>query len=677
MVPEQGDDGMGMQIASNVIAISTLNGLEKNRKKQSKALNQAASGTRINYAGDDASGYAISERMRVQIRSLNQDVENVKTGKDLLHTAEGGVQSIVNELRNLKAMALDSANDTNTDVDRATIQKEFSSRMEEINDIAATTNYNGKILLDGRYGELGCGVQKQQFGVNSNGIISSKTTLQGVQTLLTKTVAVSLAASSNSTIVYDPNSPFKYNDKISGLFPVATGNHALSSLGGITGYSPYGRLSIAEDSSWKDAAGNPFAKLDIYDSVSSEGTIPSDPPKSYWLNSSKGKVLTKKELVNVLGDTATIKGANAIRGIKEGGTGIISKNEVTQAIELIDYTASIVPGSGNTVEKLDFSGMIGTLPTDLDNQGFTLLCAACYQDIAVKFDANLAQGNGELLTGSAIRPDPVNHNKSVTVDTYAYVVGVKGVADGKGLEAAVFNGMAVAQGGAKTDDFGNSYVTMAARHDVRITKIGDAYYLSKDSVRMVIVEGFEGKLTGGSTPATGGELTPTDPGGGTTPVDPGGGTGPVPSGGGEAGDVITDNAQMESGSLIIHTGTKANQHLRLFLNDMHTSAMGLDDAGVDPLERALKSIGMLDTAIDYALNESTRVGAYISRLDATQDNLTTAHENVTHAESVIRDADMAKTMTEYAKDGILSQAAQAMLSQANQQGHAVLNLLQG
>ncbi len=86
--------------------------MEKNRKKQSKALNQAASGTRINYAGDDASGYAISERMRVQIRSLNQDVENVKTGKDLLHTAEGGVQSIVNELRNLKAMALDSANDT-------------------------------------------------------------------------------------------------------------------------------------------------------------------------------------------------------------------------------------------------------------------------------------------------------------------------------------------------------------------------------------------------------------------------------------------------------------------------------------------------------------------------------------------------------------------------------------
>ena len=89
--------------------------------------------------------------MRVQIRSLNQDVENVKTGKDLLHTAEGGVQSIVNELRNLKAMALDSANDTNTDIDRATIQKEFSSRMEEINDIAATTNYNGRLLLDGTY----------------------------------------------------------------------------------------------------------------------------------------------------------------------------------------------------------------------------------------------------------------------------------------------------------------------------------------------------------------------------------------------------------------------------------------------------------------------------------------------------------------------------------------------
>ena len=130
---------MGMQIANNVIAISTLNGLERTRKKQSKALAQVISGTRIHYAGEDASGYALSERMRVQIRSLNQDLENVGEGKELLHTAEGGVQLIVNVLKNLKTMALDSANDTNTDVDRATIQKKFSSRMAEINDIAATT----------------------------------------------------------------------------------------------------------------------------------------------------------------------------------------------------------------------------------------------------------------------------------------------------------------------------------------------------------------------------------------------------------------------------------------------------------------------------------------------------------------------------------------------------------
>ena len=574
MVPEQGDDGMGMQIASNVIAISTLNGLEKNRKKQSKALNQATSGTRINYAGDDASGYAISERMRVQIRSLNQDVENVKTGKDLLHTAEGGVQSIVNELRNLKAMALDSANDTNTDVDRATIQKEFSSRMEEINDIAATTNYNGKILLDGRYGNTNINSNDSsstallmvgKTGILSDYIISQNKNVQ-------KTILPCNAIS--ETIIYDPNEPLIYNSKIGGLFPKG-GLYTDVSLGGIAGYSP------------------PFR-----------------------------------------------------------GSG------------------------GSTHEKIDFSNVTGNLPTDLDNQGFTIYCTDCYQDVTVKFDAEREQGTGKVVVGKAYRPSTKHLGENEEVNCYAFVIGVKGVSSGKELEDAVFSGISSVRS-SSTDEYGNTFTQMIAYHNLGITKSGSDYYLTKSEFRMVIAEGFEGKLTGGSTPATGGEFTPIDPGGGTTPVDPGGGTGPVPSGGGEAGDVITDNAQMEAGSLIIHTGTKANQHLRLFLNDMHTSAMGLDDAGVDPLERALKSIGMLDTAIDYALNESTRVGAYISRLDATQDNLTTAHENVTHAESVIRDADMAKTMTEYAKDDILSQAAQAMLAQANQQGHAVLNLLQG
>ena len=80
-----------------------------------------------------------------------EDNQNVQNGSSMLKVAEGGVNEIVEELRNLKELALNSANDTNTDIDRKTIQKEFNQKMENINDIATTTNYNGKTLLDGTY----------------------------------------------------------------------------------------------------------------------------------------------------------------------------------------------------------------------------------------------------------------------------------------------------------------------------------------------------------------------------------------------------------------------------------------------------------------------------------------------------------------------------------------------
>ena len=81
-----------------------------------------------------AATYSISEKMRVMVRSLGQDIDNAKKGIDLVNIAESGIDHIVDQLRTLKAMAIDSANDHNTDADRATLQKEFDKRIEEIND---------------------------------------------------------------------------------------------------------------------------------------------------------------------------------------------------------------------------------------------------------------------------------------------------------------------------------------------------------------------------------------------------------------------------------------------------------------------------------------------------------------------------------------------------------------
>lgn len=142
---------MAMTVMNNPTAMMTLGELNKNISNQSKSSKRLASGMKINSAGDDASAYAISEHMRVQLRALGQDIDNVKNGRALLKVAAGGIDNIVDELRNLKELALNAANDTNTDTDRATIQKEFDQKMANINDIASETNYNGKILLDGRY----------------------------------------------------------------------------------------------------------------------------------------------------------------------------------------------------------------------------------------------------------------------------------------------------------------------------------------------------------------------------------------------------------------------------------------------------------------------------------------------------------------------------------------------
>lgn len=142
---------MSMEVRTNMAALKSLNILNKNSGKLTKSLKKVSSGMRIVGAADDTSGYAISERMRVMLRGLDQDIRNTQNGRSLLKVAAGGIDNIVEELRNLKELALNAANDHNTDADRATIQKEFEHKMVNINDIASETSYNGKILLDGRW----------------------------------------------------------------------------------------------------------------------------------------------------------------------------------------------------------------------------------------------------------------------------------------------------------------------------------------------------------------------------------------------------------------------------------------------------------------------------------------------------------------------------------------------
>lgn len=145
---------MAMVVKNNMSAISTLNTLNKNSSALSKSLQKVSSGMKINSAADDASGYAISERMRVQIRSLDQANSNTQNGSSMMKVAEGAVSSTVDILKTLKEKVINAANDSNTDADRQTIQKELDQSIDQIDDNANVT-FNGKYLVDGSKNTVG------------------------------------------------------------------------------------------------------------------------------------------------------------------------------------------------------------------------------------------------------------------------------------------------------------------------------------------------------------------------------------------------------------------------------------------------------------------------------------------------------------------------------------------
>ena len=139
---------MGMVVKNNMSAVRTLNTLNSNTSALQKSLQKVSSGMKINSAQDDAAGYAISERMRVRIRSLDQANQNTQNDSSLMKTAEGAVGNTVEILRALKEKAINAANDSNTNEDRQTIQKEINQFIDQIDD-NALVQFNGKYLLDG------------------------------------------------------------------------------------------------------------------------------------------------------------------------------------------------------------------------------------------------------------------------------------------------------------------------------------------------------------------------------------------------------------------------------------------------------------------------------------------------------------------------------------------------
>ncbi|MDL1983942.1 MAG: flagellin [Deltaproteobacteria bacterium] len=143
---------MALTINTNIASLNAQRNLGKSQGTLSKSLQRLSSGLRINSAKDDAAGLAISNRMASQVRGLNQAARNANDAISLAQTAEGALQESSSILQRVRELSVQSANDTNTDSDRVSIQAEVSQLISELDRIATTTAFNGKNLLDGTMG---------------------------------------------------------------------------------------------------------------------------------------------------------------------------------------------------------------------------------------------------------------------------------------------------------------------------------------------------------------------------------------------------------------------------------------------------------------------------------------------------------------------------------------------
>ncbi|EPY2289539.1 MULTISPECIES: flagellin [Clostridium] len=154
-----------MIINHNLNAMNAHRNMGINIGNSAKSMEKLSSGLRINRAGDDAAGLSISEKMRAQIRGLNQASRNSQDGISLIQTAEGALNETHSILQRMRELGVQAANDTNVTVDRSAIKDEITSLKTEIDRIAKTTQFNEKNLLNGDLAKTGA---KLQIGANSS-----------------------------------------------------------------------------------------------------------------------------------------------------------------------------------------------------------------------------------------------------------------------------------------------------------------------------------------------------------------------------------------------------------------------------------------------------------------------------------------------------------------------------
>ena len=615
---------MSMTILNNSATAITLGELNKNIVQVGKSLAKISKGQKINSAGDDASAYGISEQMRAKIRALEQDVQNVQNGSSMLKTALGGIQNIVDELRELKELAIDAANDSNTDADRAVMQKVLKQKQANIDCIAAGTTFNSKALLDGTYQNP----HWREFytieyyildgGFSTEDVVHRSMVLPKTLNII-KQVEVDLNTADLQNKDININVTEKLNTSVKGLASAfeAMHNGVIFGDGTRSVETRDTALYAQRPENIKNAtpASNPEKEEAIYDMTRDSVT-----PNRNFIRASGGAPLAVR--LDFSGARYLNEEENVYKPLF-GANGMIDPDGIDA---LTDQGFSILSSDSSHFVNIKF--VAGSSEAEYFNQLTDAENTDNTGDIEYRVDISGFEGTNADFVNHIFQQirDEVKE-RPYPQTQYKLNAGLSYITDNK-------NNIALSQQfnlRMARDTDGNVYLTKLEPYSYTLGILDEGFlqnkYIVKDGTPYSVGEGRMYKEYLGNP-------------------------------------------------LWIQHGDKAGQHMNVYINSMYNSALGTDAIDVSTRDRALASIDYIDVALEYALDQATSVGAYLERMEITDANVETENENTQAAESTIRDADMAKEMVGYAKNNVLFQASQSMLAQANQLMSSVLGLLQ-
>ena len=698
-------------INTNNNALFAQNSIYQVNKAQSNAMQQLSTGQRINSAKDDAAGLAIATRMTSDINGYAVAVQNSNQGMNMAQTADGALNNVNNILQTMRQLAVEASNGTMTSANRKSTQAEVAQLQKQIDSIAHTTASNGIQLLDGTAGNviLQTGVnqgntmtmsigsvQTKDIGIGS---LASLTSIQANSTpaalstgdLLINGVSVpaSVATSDTSSSNLNEASSIAKAAAINSVSnntgvtatvdPTSVGGTSMTAAA-FTGSLTINGVSTASFSTTTDTTISRQLTIQAINNISQEtGVTASDSQTATGgviLSAADGRNI-QVAFTGTLTDTST--------GVAAAGTygGQIELHSTTASpIEIGTTPSGTITNSGFTVGS--YQPNQATVVTNLQTQAATAptstFDATTMSINGVAIGATLAQDDTASYIDATNAVSSVSTNSSIAIaaaiNRQTKLTGVSAVAAPNVITGSTFTASALGAAGLKINgvtiaaaatlgasntlvDSMNAINQYSGQTGVTAVDNGNGLTLTAQDGRNIVIE-----ATSGANAAT--QLgIPTGAIGDAA-------TGPVTTYG--KVQLVSDNKfTVAAGS----SGTSTLENLGFNVGTYGGANNGLKINQIDVSSQsgAQSAITAIDAAISTVSAIQSNVGAYENRLSSTVTNLQSMNTNMSSSRSTIQDTNYSTTTTALARSQIISQAATAMLAQANQSGQTVLSLL--